>query len=687
MVNCSQRSEASFVAFFAWVLLLSLPSARAETPVRPPLARSVLVPIALGQTPFVDLESVTRSLEELSSAGAEALLLSPFFRGTAAPTHAVVDHSSIEPAFGDEVSFAKLVDGAHAAGLSLMLDLHANDVSVEHEWFRAAQGGDRFHRSLFVLASELPPKARGAKSKWTFDEGLNAHYYHAAGPGRVDLDLRDEALRARIVGIARYWRERGVDGLRVLGSRVLFEDGLKERLDRPGSLAFFRELKKSLPPPTALLAELRATSPTAARYFGEPHDGADLVIEHDRIAGFQDALSRGSAEVLLAAIERAERVRPSGSAWSLRASEETEAQALPEPFATAFLLTVGGQPWRSLAQLQSPLGRALVALRARHPGLRGGAFEPQRGVPPEVLVFVRRDGLDEVLVALSFAEGGEVDLTRLGASGPRVDLASALLHSAELDEETKKIRLGLGGVFVAPLARPDLPYFIEMSPEWSSPSVPQRLPEFGGRFEEQRGAGFSEDRRRSMVCEHGRGGRTSCLMPFEGGAAYDPGTRYSVAVPAGAYEVQVMTRGRPIAGQILIEGEIASASKVGFRHVAFSRDGQISVDAAPGSKTLVTAVRIEPLTPGVVELETERVGRSIRVESPMAGALLWRMDESSTEPVEVTPLVKTGRRHAATLGPWPPGVRSVRLLLRGEGGRIFAGPDGLEIVVSLPTAP
>lgn len=687
-MGCSRPSEGLLLALGAVVLCAGAAPLRAEPAQGRDFLDRVVVPLRLGTAALPDLDAASALVPRLAASGAGALHLSPLLAGTLKPPHAVQDHLRVEPALGGEAAFARLVTAAQTHGLMLAVDLHANDVSTEHESFRAARAGDRFHRSLFILsdAPPAPPKRKTAVVSWTFDEALGAHYYHAYGPGRADLDLRDPALRARIIAFAEAWHRRGVDAFVVPGARTLVEDPRGATLDRPENVGFLRELRAKLPGHVALIAGLEARSPVAARYFGAPDDAADLVFEQDRRLGFEVALEAGTVEVLASAIERAERLRPDRSRWSLRAFEEASPGAAEADLWSAFLLTVGGQPWLEPGALDLELVSALLRLRGLHPALVGGRFEPVSGAPPGSLIFLRRDGLDAVLVALSFAERQELVLSRLGEAGAEVDLDAALSAKAEVSRSDGRVQLEKGGVFVAPLRRASPPLVVEMMREAGARTPRSVIAESGAAFDPVRGAGFGEDRHRRLSCGRASKGGERCAMPFEGSVGYTPGTRYSVSVPAGVYRVLVVPRGAPARGAFLVEGERAEPTKAGLERLVFVRDGVLSVEAEPETKSEVSRIQIHAEAPGVIQLVAEPDRGALRIEAPMAGELLWRMDDASYEPVERTPLVKSGRGYSARLGPWPPGVREIRIILRDAKGRLYAGEGGQEIVFSRPSA-
>ena len=91
-----------------------------------------------------DLEGITRHLDHLAgepgSLGVDAIWLSPI---NPSPGHDlgydISDYASVDPLFGSEADFDRLVAEAHRRGLKVILDLVVNHTSDAHSWFTASR--------------------------------------------------------------------------------------------------------------------------------------------------------------------------------------------------------------------------------------------------------------------------------------------------------------------------------------------------------------------------------------------------------------------------------------------------------------------------------------------------------------------------------------------------------------------
>jgi alpha-glucosidase len=165
-----------------------------------------------------DLEGVRRRLPYLRWLGVEGLWLSPFYTSPMADFgYDVSDHCDVDPAFGTLADFDALAAEAHRLGLKLILDYVPNHTSEQHPWFR--------ERPDFYLWADAIPNnwvSVFGGPAWTPDRGR--FYYHAYLPQQPDLNWRNPDVREAMLGVLRFWCERGADGFRIDALRQLFKD-------------------------------------------------------------------------------------------------------------------------------------------------------------------------------------------------------------------------------------------------------------------------------------------------------------------------------------------------------------------------------------------------------------------------------------------------------------------------------
>ena len=171
-----------------------------------------------------DLAGIEQRLDYVAALGIDAIWLSPIFPSPMADFgYDVADYVEIEPLFGDLAAFDRLVSGAHARGLKLILDFVPNHSSDRHPWFVESRSSrDSEKRDWYIWADPAadggPPnnwESDFAGSSWEWDAPTGQYYLHAFLKEQPDLNWRNPALKAAMLDVMRFWFERGVDGFRI----------------------------------------------------------------------------------------------------------------------------------------------------------------------------------------------------------------------------------------------------------------------------------------------------------------------------------------------------------------------------------------------------------------------------------------------------------------------------------------
>ncbi|MFL5386637.1 MAG: alpha-amylase family glycosyl hydrolase [Longimicrobiaceae bacterium] len=171
-----------------------------------------------------DLAGITQRLEHLQWLGVDALWISPIYPSPMADFgYDVSDYRGIDPVFGTMEDFDRLLAEAHGRGLKVLLDFVPNHSSDRHPWFVESRASrDNPKREWYIWRDPAPgggpPNnwlSNFGGAAWTLDEGTGQYYYHAFLPQQPDLNWRNPAVVEEMLGVLRFWLERGVDGFRV----------------------------------------------------------------------------------------------------------------------------------------------------------------------------------------------------------------------------------------------------------------------------------------------------------------------------------------------------------------------------------------------------------------------------------------------------------------------------------------
>ena len=133
---------------------------------------------------FGTLDAVAAHLEHVQSLGADAVYLTPVFTAPSPHKYDTIDFDHVDPGFGGDAAFARLVDVCRARGLGLILDGVFNHVGAGHAWMTE-------HPSWF------------SGSDWRGFASLR------------ELDTTQPEVRRVLCDVVARWTERGASGWRL----------------------------------------------------------------------------------------------------------------------------------------------------------------------------------------------------------------------------------------------------------------------------------------------------------------------------------------------------------------------------------------------------------------------------------------------------------------------------------------
>ncbi|HZB69078.1 MAG TPA: alpha-glucosidase [Sphingomicrobium sp.] len=171
-----------------------------------------------------DLPGVTAHLDHVASLGVDAVWLSPFFTSPMRDFgYDVADYCGVDPVFGSLADFDELVRRAHGLGLKLIIDQVYSHSSDQHPWFResrASRDGPRADWYVWAHAKGdgSPPnnwQSVFGGPAWTWDARRGQYYLHNFLPEQPDLNVHHPDVQDALLGVARFWLDRGVDGFRI----------------------------------------------------------------------------------------------------------------------------------------------------------------------------------------------------------------------------------------------------------------------------------------------------------------------------------------------------------------------------------------------------------------------------------------------------------------------------------------
>jgi len=222
--------------------------------------------------------------------GVDALWLMPVFASPSYHGYDTVDYETINPDYGTNADFARLLSEAHRRGIRVIVDFVVNHTGSGHPWFAdSASSPSSAHRDWYVWRRDDPGWTQpwgGTNPTW---HPLNGFYFYGVfWSGMPDLNFRTPAVRREIERLASLWLDRGVDGFRLDAARHIVEDGPGQaQVDTPETHAYWKEFAafvRATRPQATLVGENWTETPIIATYYGSTAEiagGDELPMNFD----------------------------------------------------------------------------------------------------------------------------------------------------------------------------------------------------------------------------------------------------------------------------------------------------------------------------------------------------------------------------------------------------------------------
>jgi glycosidase len=260
-----------------------------------------------------DLNGLTQKLDYINDGdpktqndlGANCIWLMPIAESPSYHGYDTTDYYNVEPDYGSNDDFKRLVDAAHQRGIKVIIDLVLNHTSSDHPWFQSArQGPDSPYRDWYLWSKDKP----SYQSPWGSDPwhptAAHEYYYGIFIDSMPDLNYRNSAVTEEAHKISAFWlNDMGADGFRLDAIKHLIENGPVQE-NTPETHAWLRDYRAFLEktkPGTFTVGEIfSANAPTLAPYYP---DQLDDYFAFDIGYGIIDAVKAGNAAAFVQAVE------------------------------------------------------------------------------------------------------------------------------------------------------------------------------------------------------------------------------------------------------------------------------------------------------------------------------------------------------------------------------------------------
>lgn len=168
-----------------------------------------------------DLAGIENHLDYFTDLGVTALWFTPVLEnnmtGGSYHGYATTDYYKVDPRFGTNEEYKRLISRSHAKGIKIVMDMIFNHCGVDHVWIKDMPSKDWFnnpdHENNFVQTSfRLPPMVDPYASRYDFDQ-MNDGWFV---PSMPDLNQKNPHVYRYLVQNSFWWIEYSdIDGIRM----------------------------------------------------------------------------------------------------------------------------------------------------------------------------------------------------------------------------------------------------------------------------------------------------------------------------------------------------------------------------------------------------------------------------------------------------------------------------------------
>ncbi|WP_076460830.1 glycoside hydrolase family 13 protein [Limosilactobacillus caccae] len=154
-----------------------------------------------------DLQGVLDHLDHLKELGVNGIYFNPIFKASSNHKYDTEDYYQIDPHFGDDDLFKKVVKEAHKRGIKVMLDAVFNHIGDKSpQWQDVLKNGKNSKYSDWFHVNKFPATYTPTDNfEFTPDATYDTFDYT---PHMPKLNTATPAVQDYLLGIAKYWVEK-----------------------------------------------------------------------------------------------------------------------------------------------------------------------------------------------------------------------------------------------------------------------------------------------------------------------------------------------------------------------------------------------------------------------------------------------------------------------------------------------
>ena len=171
-----------------------------------------------------DLRGIIEQLDYIASLGVDYVWISPFFCSPQKDFgYDVSDYRTVDPVYGTNEDFDRLIAEATKRGLKIMVDIVLAHTSDQHEWFQNSKSSRTSDKTDWYIWADPKPDGTAPNNwmsvfggpAWTWDSGRRQYYHHQFLKEQPCLNFHTPVVQEAMIDVFRYWINKGVKGFRI----------------------------------------------------------------------------------------------------------------------------------------------------------------------------------------------------------------------------------------------------------------------------------------------------------------------------------------------------------------------------------------------------------------------------------------------------------------------------------------
>jgi len=183
---------------------------------------------------YGNLKGITEKADYVKSLGVDAIWLCPFYKWNRMGFgYDITNYEEIAPMFGTKEDLKELIDTYHSKNIKVITDMVLNHCSSENEWFKKSIKKEEPYTDYFVWADAKGFDKDGkpiapnnwestwdssGTSVWCWNEERKQFYMHSFDYTMPNLNINNPKVQEKLLQIAKFWFDMGVDGFRLDGT-------------------------------------------------------------------------------------------------------------------------------------------------------------------------------------------------------------------------------------------------------------------------------------------------------------------------------------------------------------------------------------------------------------------------------------------------------------------------------------